>query len=162
LLPTNLSYLFCGPRSFLKLIRPFLVCVCIATLGAACIPFPHYQHNYPKISGTLTLNGAPLKSTKVYVQHNGAPSECPEPEQEQITDKEGRFFFDESAEFLFFMMFGDRKDGWTVCVQLEEGSRYGWSSEGYWGGPKTQELVCELVLVGSESDRKTSLECKPS
>ena len=59
-------------------------------------------------------------------------------------------------ELNLFMVFGDRKDLWSVCVQLQGGPTLVWSDEGYWGGSKAQVLACEVSADHSAMTCQTS------
>ena len=114
-----------------------------------CLPLPHYQHDYPHIVGVITASELAREGLEVRLRHKG--SDCATPDQETITDEEGRFAFEKSEEFFFFMMFGDRKDRWTLCVEGPNGREWRWSSEGSWGGPAALELTCHLGGEGESA-----------
>ena len=127
----------------------------LLALLSGCLPLPHYQHDYPELSGVVRLGSSPLAGATVTVQHNGPEDSCPAPDQTATTDTSGRFSFASSEAFQFVMVFGDRKDRWTICVQPPGGDQVAWSSEGYWGGPKRQSLACEV-----ETTPTAGLSCR--
>lgn len=114
------------------------------SLVMGCLPLPHYQHFYPKISGTVVRSEQPQNAVVMLVQHNDSGTNCAVPNQRVTTNASGHFAFDADDELSFFMIFGDRMDRWTVCAKEPSGLVHTWQSEGYWGGPKEQHLWCEL------------------
>ena len=132
---------YCRPAS--------LGLVGLMALLSGCLPLPHYQHDYPELSGVVRSGSVPLSGAKVTLQHNGPEESCPNPDQTVTTDLAGRFAFEASEVFQFLMVFGDRKDRWTVCVERDDGAEVAWSGDGYWGGPERQSLVCDIEANGA-------------
>lgn len=122
------------------------VLLLLLLLVAGCVPYPHYQRRAPEFVGVVRREGAPLPGLDVRLHVNPpwrAPRSC-EGTTRARTDAEGRFRFEETKEFEFFILMGDRRDAWAVCFELPEGGRAVWSGHGWWGGPQRQELSCEV------------------
>ena len=117
-----------------------------------CLPVPHFDHDYPVVSGRLLLQGTPVSQGKVLIQHNGPERSCPKPDQAVSLAQDGTFAFQPEGSFRLFMKFGDRKDSWTVCFHMEDGKEFSWNSDGYWGGPRKQKLRCEIVEAGKDAE----------
>ena len=115
----------------------------IALSITACLPFPHSQRESPALEGSLKQDDAFLGDVEVILAINRQvlPG-CSVGEQKTRTDSIGRFRFEETTYFTPVFMYGDRRDSWSLCFKIPDGTEAVWSDSGWWGGPTLQKLEC--------------------
>lgn len=126
--------------------RFFASFLALALFLSACIPFPHNQQESPTIRGTLVSGGRPVFDVKVQ-RAVDAPRDvqgCPADSAHTRTDVDGRFYFPSTSYFSPVIMMGDRYDAWRICFEHPDGRKAVWQGGGFWGGPPTQILKCDL------------------
>ena len=119
------------------------VCL-LMSVSVGCLPYPHAQHDYPEISGDLIGPSGPLEGVRIALLHNAETESCENPDQVVLTTRDGTFKFAPKREFQLAMVFGDRLDQWSLCIMTASGSVVSWRDQGYWGGPRKQNLSCRL------------------
>ena len=116
----------------------------LVSVSVGCLPYPHAQHDYPEISGELVGPSGPLEGVRLALLHNAETDSCENPDQVVLTTRDGTFKFAPKREFQLAMVFGDRSDQWSLCIMTASGSVVSWRDQGYWGGPRKQNLSCRL------------------
>ena len=116
----------------------------LMSMSVGCLPYPHAQHDYPEISGELIGPSGPLEGVRIALLHNAETESCENPDQVVLTTRDGKFKFAPKREFQLAMVFGDRLDQWSLCIVTAFGSPVSWRDQGYWGGPRKQNLRCHL------------------
>ena len=116
----------------------------LVSVSVGCLPYPHAQHDYPEISGELVGPSGPLEGVRLALLHNAETDSCENPDQVVLTTRGGTFKFAPKREFQLAMVFGDRLDQWSLCIMTASGSVVSWRDQGYWGGPRKQNLSCRL------------------
>ncbi len=113
----------------------------VAWIG--CVPWPHDQQRTPEVTGVLQRGGAALADVPVSLSANPVPETgCPDPVRQSTTDAGGRFVLASTSDRLRFLSFGDRRDTWRVCFGTPDAPQ--WEDAGFWGGPASQSLSCDL------------------
>lgn len=115
-------------------------------LLSSCVPFPHHQQESPEIRGRLVEDNRPLSRVNVQFVVNPASTTpgCPPNAASTITDEDGRFLFSRTNYFSAFIVMGDRYDTWRICFDKPNGEKAMFQHGGYWGGPPTVEVRCDV------------------
>lgn len=117
-----------------------------------CVPFPHRQQESPEIVGRLVEDDRPLAKAKVRLVVNPASTVagCPSEATSTTTDDDGRFSFAGTNYFSAFIVMGDRYDTWRICFDKPSGETATFQHGGYWGGPPTVDVHCNVKSDGTQ------------
>ena len=105
---------------------------------SGCVPVPHEDHRAPDLTGSLHVAGEPLSAAELRYRVPDVNYE-----QRAHTDAHGTFAVQGPTEQAWCMGFGDRLDTWELQIQWE-GRSVHIHDTGYWGGPRSLSLRCDL------------------
>lgn len=123
---------------------------------SACAPIPHFITKSPKVSGTVTINGAPLSGVRVLITHELNDESCGMAANSSITDASGHFELKRIREFRFFTTMGDHIYSIKLCI-IKNGNTYvGYTDEGIGYPPNSIKLKCRLNADSRFIDKNMS------
>ena len=115
-------------------------------LISGCAPIPHNEYFAPKISGVITINGTPVKNTKLYLGSEIKFSNCSSNPITTITNQKGEFEIGPIKEFKFFTMFyGDPAAIWELCAEKDGGKIKILYQNGHFS-PSSLHVKCDLSI----------------
>jgi len=118
-----------------------LLCLC-----SACVPLPHFETQRPHLTGTLTVNGAPLNGAQVRVSvGHGTDWSCSTAAAVATTDKNGYFELAGDETFRFFRtVIGDPYYTYQLCISDGARMYLGFRASGVGYPPDALALRCTI------------------
>ncbi len=102
------------------------------------------QQESPALRGEVHNRDRPVAGVKVTLAVNIEASAACVTGSSTLTDATGAFAFAKTSYFTPVVVFGDRRDEWTLCFDGPDNVHFQWSDHGWWGGPPLQRLSCDL------------------
>lgn len=118
---------------------------------SGCIPFPHTRLIVPPQEGLLLTGGKAAPGLKVLQSFTYGDKSCRQVGRESITDEQGRFAFEGSSDFFFFVSMGDDYHYSYTCAEYEGQPKLLTSSVVVHETPnRIRRVVCELTTTVRE------------